>query len=82
MRATGGGSVIEGDLISWNGQQAVVKAEFGSMTFRRNQLSQPRFKDWNSLGDPHAVLREKFAWSWESVPLSERGDQPCKRPLI
>ena len=35
-----GGSVIKGDLVSWNGQQAVAKAEFGSMTFRRNQLSQ------------------------------------------
>jgi hypothetical protein len=35
-----GGSVIKGDLVSWNGQQVVVKAEFGSMTFRRDQLSQ------------------------------------------
>jgi hypothetical protein len=33
------GSVIKGDLVSWNGQQAVVKAEFGSMTFKRDQLN-------------------------------------------
>ena len=79
MRATGGGSVIEGDLISWNGQQAVVKAEFGSMTFRRNQLSQATIQRLELLsGDPHAVLREKFAWSWESVPLSERVTNPAK----
>ena len=35
-----GGSVIKGDLLSWNGQQAVVKAEYGSLTFKREQLSQ------------------------------------------
>jgi hypothetical protein len=35
-----GGSVIKGDLISWNRQEAVVKAELGSMTFKRDQLSQ------------------------------------------
>ena len=28
-----GGSVIKGDLVSWNSQQAVIKAEFGSLTF-------------------------------------------------
>ena len=27
-----GGSVIKGDLVSWNSQQAVIKAEFGSLT--------------------------------------------------
>jgi hypothetical protein len=33
------GSVIKGDLVSWNGQQAVVRAEFGSTTFKRDQLN-------------------------------------------
>jgi hypothetical protein len=48
-----GGSVIKGDLVSWNGQQAVVKAEFGSMTFRRDQLSQATIQRLELLsGDP------------------------------
>jgi hypothetical protein len=34
------GSVIKGNLISWNDQQAIVKTEFGSITFRRDQLNQ------------------------------------------
>jgi hypothetical protein len=51
------GSVIKGDLISWNGQQAVVKAEFGSMTFRRDQLSQPTLQRLELLsGDPQKLL--------------------------
>ena len=28
-----------------------------------------------------AVLREKFAWSWENVPLSGPRDQPGEGPL-
>jgi cell shape-determining protein MreC len=52
-----GGSVIKGDLASWNGQQAVVKAEFGSMTFRRDQLSQATIQRLELLsGDPQKLL--------------------------
>jgi cell shape-determining protein MreC len=52
-----GGSVIKGDLISWNGQQAVVKAEFGSMTFKRDQLSQATLQRLELLsGDPQKLL--------------------------
>jgi hypothetical protein len=34
-----GGSIIRGELISWDGQQAFVKAEFGLVQFKRDQLS-------------------------------------------
>jgi hypothetical protein len=52
-----GGSVIKGDLISWNGQQAVLKAEFGSMTFRRDQMSQATIQKLELLsGDPQKLL--------------------------
>jgi hypothetical protein len=52
-----GGSVIKGDLVSWSGQQAVVKAEFGSMTFRRDQLSQATIQKLELLsGDPQKLL--------------------------
>ena len=52
-----GGSVIKGDLVSWNGQQAVVKAEFGPMTFRRDQLSQATIQRLELLsGDPQKLL--------------------------
>jgi hypothetical protein len=51
-----GGSVIKGDLVSWNGQQAVVKAEFGSLTFRRDQLSQATLQRLELLsGDPQKL---------------------------
>ena len=52
-----GGSVIKGDLVSWNGQQAVVKAEFGSMTFRRDQFSPATIQRLELLsGDPQKLL--------------------------
>jgi hypothetical protein len=51
-----GGSVIKGDLVSWNGQQAVVKAEFGSLTFKREQLSQATLQRLELLsGDPQKL---------------------------
>jgi hypothetical protein len=51
-----GGSVIKGDLVSWNGQQAVVKAEFGSLTFKREQLSQGTVQRLDLLsGDPQKL---------------------------
>ena len=51
-----GGSVIKGDLVSWNGQQAVVKAEFGSLTFKREQLSQGTLQRLDLLsGDPQKL---------------------------
>ena len=51
------GSVIKGDLVSWNGQQAVVKAEFGSLTFRRDQLNQATIQRLQLLSeDPQNLL--------------------------
>jgi hypothetical protein len=52
-----GGSVIKGDLVSWNGQQAVVKAEFGSLIFKREQLSQATLQRLDLLsGDPQKLV--------------------------
>ncbi|HEY5893911.1 MAG TPA: hypothetical protein VIT91_11825 [Chthoniobacterales bacterium] len=34
-----GGSVIHGELVSWNGEQAVIRSEFGMATVKRNQLT-------------------------------------------
>jgi hypothetical protein len=51
------GSVIKGDLVSWNGQQAVVKAEFGSMTFKRDQLNLATIQRLELLsGHPQKLL--------------------------
>jgi cell division protein FtsB len=51
-----GGSVIKGDLVSWNRQQAIVKAEFGSLTFKREQLSQATLQRLELLsGDPQKL---------------------------
>jgi cell shape-determining protein MreC len=52
-----GGSVIKGDLVSWNGQQAVVKAEFGPMTFKRDQLNQATIQRLELLsGGPQKLV--------------------------
>jgi hypothetical protein len=52
-----GGSVIKGDLVSWNGQRAVVNAEFGSTTFKRDQLSPATIQRLEFLlGDPQKLL--------------------------
>jgi outer membrane murein-binding lipoprotein Lpp len=52
-----GGSVIQGDLVSWSGEQAVVKAEFGSLTFKREQLSQATLQRLDLLsGDPQKLV--------------------------
>jgi hypothetical protein len=57
-----GGSVIKGDLVSWNGQQAVVKAEFGSLTFKHEQLSQATLQRLDLLsGDPQKQLVARIA---------------------
>ena len=50
------GSIIKGDLVSWNGQQAFVKAKFGSLTFQREQLSQATLQRLDLLsGDPQKL---------------------------
>ena len=52
-----GGSVIKGDLISWNGQHSILKADFGAMTLRRDQLSQATIQRLELLsGDPQKLL--------------------------
>jgi len=35
-----GGSTIRGEVLSWDGQTVAVKAEFGTMSFKRDQLSE------------------------------------------
>ncbi len=52
------GSVIKGDLVSWNGQQAVITAEFGSMTLKRDQLTQATLQKLELLlsGGPQKLL--------------------------
>jgi hypothetical protein len=51
------GSVIKGDLVSWNGQQTVFRAEFGSMTFKRDQLNLATIQMLELLsGDPQKLL--------------------------
>jgi hypothetical protein len=68
-----GGSVIKGDLVSWNGQQAVVKAEFGSLTFKREQLSQATIQRLDLLsGDPQKLAAEWFPGGKPTSTEAER----------
>jgi hypothetical protein len=76
-----GGSVIKGDLISWNGQQAVVKAEVGSMTLKRDQLSPGTIRRLELLsGDPQK-LSERIA-ELEATVESLRKDNAALRQQL
>lgn len=51
-----GGSVINGELISWNGNEVQIKAEFGTMTLKREQLSKKSLDRMDLLsGDPQKL---------------------------
>ena len=50
------GSMIKGDLISWNGEQALIKAEFGEVKLSKAQLSMQALSELAlSSGDASAL---------------------------
>ena len=76
-----GGSVIKGDLVSWSGQQAVVKAEVGSMTFRRDQLSQASIQRLELLSEDPQKLLERIS-ELEATVESLRKDNAALRQQL
>ncbi len=76
-----GGSVINGELLSWNGREAQVKAEFGTMTVKREQLS-PKALERLELqsGDPQK-LAARIA-ELEATVASLRRDNAALRQQL
>ena len=76
-----GGSVINGELISWNGKEAQVKAEFGTTTLKREQLSQKALDRLDlQSGDPQK-LAAKIA-ELEATVASLRRDNAALRQQL
>ena len=73
--------MIKGDLISWNGQQAVVKAEFGSLTFKRDQLSQATLQRLELLSEDPQKQAARIA-ELEATVESLRKDNAALRQQL
>jgi hypothetical protein len=76
-----GGSVINDELISWNGKEAQVKAEFGTTTLKREQLSQKALDRLDlQSGDPQKLVA-KVA-ELEATVASLRRDNAALRQQL
>lgn len=76
-----GGSVINGELISWNGKEAQVKAEFGTMTLKREQLSQKALDRLDlQSGDPQKLVAKVS--ELEATVASLRRDNAALRQQL
>lgn len=76
-----GGSVINGELISWDGQEVQVKAEFGTMKFKKEALSSKTLERLDlQSGDPQKMAA-KIA-ELEATVASLRRDNAALRQQI
>ena len=76
-----GGSVINGELISWNGKEALVKAEFGTTTLKREQLSQKALDRLDlQSGDPQKLAAK--ITELEATVASLRRDNAALRQQL
>ena len=76
-----GGSVINGELISWNGKEAQVKAEFGTTTLKREQLSQKALDRLDlQSGDPQKLVAKVS--ELEATVASLRRDNAALRQQL
>ena len=76
-----GGSVINGELISWNGKEAQVKAEFGTTTLKREQLSQKALDRLDlQSGDPQKLAAK--ITELEATVASLRRDNAALRQQL
>ena len=76
-----GGSVINGELLSWNGKEAQVKAEFGTMTLKREQLSQKALDRLDlQSGDPQKLAAKVS--ELEATVASLRRDNAALRQQL
>jgi hypothetical protein len=76
-----GGSVINGDLISWDGNEVQIKAEFGTLKFKKDTLSTKTLERLDlQSGDPQKVAA-KIA-ELEATVASLRRDNAALRQQL
>jgi len=77
-----GGSVINGELVSWNGKEIQIKSEVGSMTLKREQLSQKTLDRLDlQSGDPQKLVA-KIAELEATVASLRRDNAALRQQLV
>ena len=75
------GSTIKGDLISWNGEQALIKAEFGEIKLSKAQLSTQALSELALSSGDASALKAKIR-ELQSMVDSLRRDNTVLREQL
>jgi hypothetical protein len=75
------GSTIKGDLISWNGEQATIKAEFGEVKLSKAQLSTQAISELALSSGDASALKAKIR-ELQSMVDSLRRDNTALREQL
>ena len=75
------GSTIKGDLISWNGEQALIKAEFGEIKLSKAQLSEGALSELALSSGDDSALKAKIT-ELQSMVESLRRDNAALREQL
>ena len=75
------GSTIKGDLISWNGEQALIKAEFGEIKLSKAQLSTQALSELALSSGDASALKAKIR-ELQSMVDSLRRDNTALREQL
>ena len=75
------GSTIKGDLISWNGEQALIKAEFGEIKLSKAQLSTQALSELALSSGDASALKAKIR-ELQSMVDSLRRDNTALREQV
>ena len=75
------GSTIKGDLISWNGEQALIKAEFGEVKLSKAQLSTQALSELALSSGDASALKAKIR-ELQSMVDSLRRDNTALREQL
>ena len=75
------GSKIKGELVSWDGEQATVKADFGEVKLSKAQLSQQSLSELALLSGDASALKAKIT-ELQSTVNSLRRDNAALREQL
>lgn len=76
-----GGSNITGELIKWDGQNATIKAEFGEVVLKKEQISQKSLQNLALSSGDASALKARIA-ELESTVESLRRDNAALRQQL
>lgn len=75
------GSTIKGELVKWDGEQAIVKAEFGEFTLSRSQLSEKALSELSLSSGDASALKAKIT-ELQAMVESLRRDNAALREQL